>query len=80
MGFSKDYDGYFILRWLLDNGVNPNIIMSGNKIMAIDVTSLRIQFRDNLNYNLQTPAKWHEPFGLSGIGKVLSPHKFNGVM
>lgn len=45
--------------------------------MASDITELRIQFRDSLNYHTQTLAKWPETFGLNGIDKGIVPHEFH---
>ena len=66
-----------MLKWLLDNGVNPKIIMNGGKIMSMDIPKLNIKFRDSLNYNPQSLAKWPATFGLDGISKGQFPHHFN---
>ncbi|XP_055345700.1 uncharacterized protein LOC129593397 [Paramacrobiotus metropolitanus] len=73
----KAFDGYFILNWLLKNGITPNVIMNGGKLMQLDVTEYNIRFRDSINYNPQSLAKWPATFGIPNIGKGTFPHKFN---
>ena len=46
----KGYDGYFILQFLYDNGVKPDIVMNGAKIMSIFVPGPGITFKDSLNF------------------------------
>ena len=74
---SQAFDGYFILKWLVNNGIKPSLIMNGNKIVQLDVEKYHIHFRDSLNYNTQSLAKWPATFGLHGIGKGTFPYKLN---
>ena len=71
------FDGYFILKWLIDNGIMPKLIMNGNKIIQMDVEKYKIRFRDSLNYNPQSLAKWPATFKLDNISKGTFPHKLN---
>ncbi|XP_055344851.1 uncharacterized protein LOC129592761 isoform X3 [Paramacrobiotus metropolitanus] len=73
----KGFDGYFILRWLLENGIVPKVIMNGGKILQLDVSEFNICFRDSFNYNPQSLAKWPATFGIRDIGKGTFPHRFN---
>ncbi|XP_055336572.1 uncharacterized protein LOC129587021 [Paramacrobiotus metropolitanus] len=73
----KSFDGYFILNWLLKNGVVPKVILNGGKILQLDVPQLNIRFRDSINYNPQSLAKWPATFGLPEISKGTFPHRFN---
>ncbi|XP_055352376.1 uncharacterized protein LOC129598480 [Paramacrobiotus metropolitanus] len=73
----KAFDGYFILQWLLKNGVTPKVIMNGGKILQLHVPGYDIHFRDSINYNPQSLAKWPATFGLPDISKGTFPHKFN---
>ncbi|XP_055342667.1 uncharacterized protein LOC129591156 isoform X2 [Paramacrobiotus metropolitanus] len=73
----KSFDGYFILNWLLKNGVVPKVILNGGKILQLDVPLLNIRFRDSINYNPQSLAKWPATFGLPDISKGTFPHRFN---
>ena len=41
----KGYDGYFILQFLYDNAIKPNIIMNGGKIMSITVPGSKIRLQ-----------------------------------
>ena len=33
----KGYDGYFLLEYMLRNGIKHNLIVSGSKIMVVNV-------------------------------------------
>ena len=51
--------------------------MNGGKILSMDVPKLNMKFRDSLNYNPQSLAKWPATFGLGGVSKGQFPHRFN---
>ena len=57
--------------------MNPSVVMNGGKILSMDVPKLNMKFRDSLNYNPQSLAKWPATFGLEGVSKGQFPHKFN---
>jgi hypothetical protein len=42
------YDGYFILQYLHNNGVTPEVITRGAKILSLTVPELNIKFIDSL--------------------------------
>ena len=46
----QSFDGMFILRWLLNNGIKNEPLLCGGKIKNIHVPSLRMYFRDSLAY------------------------------
>ncbi|XP_055339248.1 uncharacterized protein LOC129588868 isoform X2 [Paramacrobiotus metropolitanus] len=71
------FDGYFIMNWLLTNGIVPRVIMNGGKIMQLDVPQLNIRFRDSINFNPQSLSKWPATFGIADTAKGLFPHRFN---
>ncbi|XP_055341431.1 uncharacterized protein LOC129590302 [Paramacrobiotus metropolitanus] len=73
----KAFDGYFIMNWLLTNGIVPRVIMNGGKIMQLDVPQLNIRFRDSINFNPQSLSKWLATFGIADTAKGLFPHRFN---
>ncbi|XP_055350336.1 uncharacterized protein LOC129596956 [Paramacrobiotus metropolitanus] len=73
----KAFDGYFILNWLLSNGITPKVILNGGKIMQLDVLQLNIRFRDSINYNPQSLSKWPATFGIKDTSKGTFPHRFN---
>ena len=42
------YDGYFILQYLYKNGITPEIITRGAKILSLTVPEMNIKFIDSL--------------------------------
>ncbi|GBN93225.1 hypothetical protein AVEN_210736-1 [Araneus ventricosus] len=73
----KGYDGQFILAHLLTQGIKPQIITSGSKIMSIEVSSCKIRFIDSLNF-LTTPlSNFPKTFGLEELTKRYFPHLYN---
>lgn len=75
--FLQGFDGYFLLKWLLHNGIVPEVIMNGGKILCCNVKEFDIKLRDSYNYNPQSLAKWPQTFGMTDIGKGNFPHRFN---
>ena len=74
----RGFDSYPILRWLLNNGITPKIIMSGSKIMQLDVKEYNIRFRDSYNYNPQSLSSWAKTFDLAkNEQKGSFPHEYN---
>ncbi|XP_055355347.1 uncharacterized protein LOC129600792 [Paramacrobiotus metropolitanus] len=74
----KGFDGYFILNWLLRNGIVPKVIMNGGKLLMLDVPApYDIHFRDSYSYNPQSLSKWPATFGLEDTSKGTFPHRFN---
>ena len=53
---SKGYNGHFVLKWLIDQGIKPYCIYNGTKIMFMEIPKLSIRFIDSLNF-LQMPLK-----------------------
>ena len=53
--------------------------MNGGKILQLDVRGMdfSIKFRDSLNYNPQSLAKWPATFGIPNVSKGHFPHRFN---
>ena len=52
--------------------------MNGGKIQQLEVHSgFNIHFRDSLNYNPQSLAKWPATFGIPNTNKGTFPHRFN---
>ena len=74
---SKGYDSYFVLKWLIDQGIKPYCIYNGAKIMFMELPKLSIRFIDSLNF-LQMPLKsFPKTFGMSELKKGYFPHYFN---
>ena len=75
----KGYDGYFILQYLYDNVVTPDVIMNGAKIMSITVPGSEITFKDSLNFFPMALSKLPKAFGVQELCKGHFPHRFNTV-
>ena len=73
----KGYDGYFILQFLYDNAVKPDVIMNGAKIMSIYVPGIGITFKDSLNYVPMALSKLPKAFGIQELCKGHFPHLFH---
>ena len=73
----KGYDGYFILQFLYDNNVKPNVIMNGAKIMSITVPDSGITFKDSLNFFPMALSKLPKSFGVKELCKGYFPHLKN---
>ena len=70
------FDGYWILRWLLTNGIVPKTIFRGSTIIQMDVVKYGIKFRDSLNYVPHSLSGWAKMFGLKEH-KTYFPHTLN---
>jgi hypothetical protein len=46
----QGYDGYFIQQYLHENGVIPEVIMRGAKILTMYVPMLKIKLIDSLSF------------------------------
>ena len=74
---AKGFDNYFILEYLIDNSIRPEIIYSGSKIMYLHVhRGLDIRFVDSLNFLPMKLAKLPEAFGLNELKKGFFPYMF----
>ena len=74
---SKGYDGIFILKWLIDQGIKPFCIYNGAKIMFMELPKLSIRFIDSLNF-LQMPLKaFPKTFGMNELKKGYFCYHFN---
>jgi DNA polymerase type B, organellar and viral len=51
--------------------------VNGGKITGMEVQKYKMIFRDSLNFNPQSLAKWPETFGLTDVSKGIFPHRFN---
>ncbi|XP_048588358.1 uncharacterized protein LOC125572213 [Nematostella vectensis] len=74
----KGYDSYFILEYLFTNGFKPEVIFTGEKVMYLNIKSLRIDMKCTLNF-LQMPlSKLPKAFGFDHVTqKGTFPHFFN---
>ena len=72
----QGYDGYFILQYLYENAVLPEVIMNGGKAMMIRIKEMSIRFIDSLNFFPMPLSKLPKAFGISEC-KGFFPHLFN---
>jgi hypothetical protein len=73
----KGFDGIFILRTFLDNGVVPEVICKGQKLLEIRVGFAELRFIDSFNFLPMGLAKLPAAFGLPCGSKGYFPHFFN---
>jgi hypothetical protein len=73
----QGYDGYFIQRYLHENGVIPEVIMCGANILTMYVPMLKIKFNDSLSFIPMRLADFPKTFGLNEFAKGYFPHLFN---
>ena len=71
------YDGYFILQYLYKNGITPEIITRGAKILSLTVPEMNIKFIDSLCFIPMKLAAFPKTFGLTELQKGYFPHFFN---
>ncbi|GAU90664.1 hypothetical protein RvY_03050 [Ramazzottius varieornatus] len=50
-------DGYFILKWLVSNGIMLKVIINTNKFIQLNVEQFNIHFQDSLKYDHQSLAR-----------------------
>jgi hypothetical protein len=73
----KGFDGIFILRTFLDNGVVPEVICKGQKLLEIRVSCTDLRFIDSFNFLPMGLAKLPAAFGLDCGSKGYFPHFYN---
>ena len=73
----KGYDSYFVLRYLYDNAVLPEVIFNGAKVMSITVSANDMKFIDSFNFLPMALSKLPSAFGLKELAKGYFPHLFN---
>ena len=71
------YDGYFIFQYLYKNGITPEIITRGAKILSLTVPEMNIKFIDSLCFIPMKLAAFPKTFGLTELQKGYFPHFFN---
>ncbi|KAJ8025022.1 putative DNA polymerase [Holothuria leucospilota] len=73
----KGFDGYFILQHLYDNGVVPEIITNGAKVMFIKLLGNSIRFIDSVNFLPMPLSNMPKTFGFNELKKGYFPRLFN---
>ncbi|XP_055334218.1 uncharacterized protein LOC129585529 [Paramacrobiotus metropolitanus] len=72
----RGFDGYFILKWLLQKGQAPDVIMKGSQITHLRDREFGINFRDTLNYVPLSLDNWAKSFAVEET-KGKFPHVLN---
>ena len=73
----KGFDGVFILRTFLENGVIPTVICKGLKLLEIRANYADLRFIDSFNFLPMALSKLPDAFGLDCGNKGYFPHFFN---
>ena len=73
----QGYDGYFIQQYLHENGIVPEVIMRGAKILSLFVEMFNIKFIDSLSFIPMRLADFPKTFGIDELAKGYFPHLFN---
>ena len=74
---SKSFDAQFILKYCVENGIQPFCIYNGTKIMYMQIEVYKIRFIDSINFIQSRLANFPKTFGLSEMKKGYFPHFFN---
>lgn len=73
----RGFDGCFLLRYLVENNIKPNkIITDGTKITYLVVSKLKIRLIDSLNLIPLRLDQFSSAFGLEESDKGMFPFKF----
>lgn len=74
----KGYDFQFILKYCVEQAMNPFTIYAGSKIMCMTIQNqLNIRFIDSFNFITMPLAKTPKTFGIKELKKRYFPHFFN---
>ena len=75
---AKGYDAYFIYRYMVNNGMKPEIIFQGSKIMYCRVRKgIELTLLDSLNFLPMALSNLPKSFDLNEMKKGYFPHLFN---
>ena len=73
----QGYDGYFIIKYLIQNAIKYEFILRGAKVLTMTVPMFNIKFIDSLNFIPMSLAKFPKTFGQDELCKGYFPHLFN---
>nr|XP_042900963.1 uncharacterized protein LOC122269882 [Parasteatoda tepidariorum] len=65
------------MAWLLEQGLTPDVIPNGAKVMSIRHSTLSISVIDSINFLPMSLSKLPSCFGLTELKKGYFPHLFN---
>ena len=72
---ARSYDNYFLIEYMLKNGIIPNVIFDGSKIMYATVQNgLNIALLDSLNFLPMPLCKLPKCFDIQGTLKGFFPY------
>ena len=73
----QGYDGYFIIKYLVQNAIKYDYILRGAKVLSMTIPMFNIKFIDSLNFIPMSLAKFPKTFGQDELCKGYFPHLFN---
>ena len=73
----QGYDGYFIIKYLIQNAIKYEFILRGAKVLSMTIPMFNIKFIDSLNFIPMSLAKFPKTFGQDELCKGYFPHLFN---
>ena len=74
----RSFDGHFILKYMLDNNLRPDVIKRGTQLLDLQYGKLGIRARDTLNFCALKLADFPKAVGLKDIAqKGEFPHLVN---
>lgn len=65
----RAYDGYYVINYIYNNGVEPDFIFTGSKVMYIYVKEFEMRFIDSVNFFPMPLSKMPSAFGLEELSK-----------
>ena len=72
---SSGYDAHFLLGYCHAAGIKPSVLLSGRKLMCLEVGGVR--FLDSLNFFPMALSKLPRAFDIPDLVKGYFPHAFN---
>ena len=74
----RGYDGHFILKYMLDNNLKPEVIKHCTKLLDLQYKRLKINARDTLNFCALKLTNFQKAVGLNHlVSKGEFPHLAN---
>ena len=73
----QGYDGYFIIKYLVQNAIKYEYILRGAKVLSMEIPMFNIKFIDSLNFIPMSLAKFPKTSGQDELSKGYFPHLFN---
>lgn len=71
------FDGQFLLQYLEQNGIKPDIIPKNTMLMCINVDEIHMKIIDSYNFMSMALAALPKTFGIPQLAKGYFPHLFN---